>query len=324
MRRKFPETDMAKRSLMRKGRDGVGLVLTGGGARGAYQLGAWGALRDHGVSFKAVSGTSIGALNGALICQGDYHKALGFWDEISRDGVLKIDFARLASLGGQVAADIALLFLPLPVFKGARLARVAALATKFFAPGGAGAKLLKDGVFGLERLMPVLEKYLSIDEVRKSPIPLHVTAFKAPSFSTLTGKAVSYKLQDLDRAGAERALLASVALPLIFPSVNMGGSTLFDGGLTWWAPVELVRDEACERIIVLATKHDFTMEDECAPQCDVLTVKPAERLGNMPLISFLNFDPENVWEWASRGYEDACRAMEAARTGRRGWGTLFL
>lgn len=45
-----------------------GLVLDGGGARGAYQIGAWKALREAGVKIEAVAGTSVGALNGALIC----------------------------------------------------------------------------------------------------------------------------------------------------------------------------------------------------------------------------------------------------------------
>ena len=47
-----------------------GLVLDGGGARGAYQIGAWKALREAGVKIEAVAGTSVGALNGALICMG--------------------------------------------------------------------------------------------------------------------------------------------------------------------------------------------------------------------------------------------------------------
>lgn len=50
------------------------LVLDGGGARGAYQIGAWKALRESGVKIYAVAGTSVGALNGALICMGIWRK----------------------------------------------------------------------------------------------------------------------------------------------------------------------------------------------------------------------------------------------------------
>lgn len=44
-----------------------GLVFDGGGARGAYQIGAWRALSEAGVKISAVAGTSVGALNGALV-----------------------------------------------------------------------------------------------------------------------------------------------------------------------------------------------------------------------------------------------------------------
>ena len=48
-----------------------GIVLEGGGARGAYQIGVWKALREAGMKIKGVAGTSVGALNGALICMDD-------------------------------------------------------------------------------------------------------------------------------------------------------------------------------------------------------------------------------------------------------------
>ena len=52
-----------------------GIVLDGGGARGAYQIGAWKALKEAGVKVCAVAGTSVGALNGAMICMDDVEKA---------------------------------------------------------------------------------------------------------------------------------------------------------------------------------------------------------------------------------------------------------
>ena len=48
-----------------------GIVLEGGGAKGAYQIGAWRALREAGIRIKGAAGTSVGALNGALICMDD-------------------------------------------------------------------------------------------------------------------------------------------------------------------------------------------------------------------------------------------------------------
>ena len=47
-----------------------GLVLGGGGSRGAYEIGVWRAARELNIEFDVVTGTSIGALNGALVVQG--------------------------------------------------------------------------------------------------------------------------------------------------------------------------------------------------------------------------------------------------------------
>ena len=55
------------------------IVLGGGGSKGAYQIGAWRALRELGVDYHIITGTSIGACNGALMVQGDYERALELW-----------------------------------------------------------------------------------------------------------------------------------------------------------------------------------------------------------------------------------------------------
>ena len=49
-----------------------GVVLEGGGTKGAYQIGAYEALRDLVIKITGIAGTSIGALNGAFIAQGDF------------------------------------------------------------------------------------------------------------------------------------------------------------------------------------------------------------------------------------------------------------
>ena len=47
------------------------LVLCGGGSRGSYEIGVWQALDELGVRLDGVYGTSIGALNAALVARGD-------------------------------------------------------------------------------------------------------------------------------------------------------------------------------------------------------------------------------------------------------------
>lgn len=58
------------------------LVFSGGGSRGAYEIGAWKALNELGIRFQAVYGTSIGAINAGLAAQGDVEIACALWDRI--------------------------------------------------------------------------------------------------------------------------------------------------------------------------------------------------------------------------------------------------
>ena len=68
----------------------TGLVLGGGGSRGAYELGVWKALRELGIEIQVVVGTSIGAINGALVAQGDFEKASALWDRIETSRVVDV------------------------------------------------------------------------------------------------------------------------------------------------------------------------------------------------------------------------------------------
>ena len=63
-----------------------GLVLSGGGSKGAYESGCMKALQELGYHFDIVTGTSIGALNGLLIAQEDYQKLYELWDNSSNIG----------------------------------------------------------------------------------------------------------------------------------------------------------------------------------------------------------------------------------------------
>ena len=73
-------------------------MLEGGGAKGAYQIGAWKALREAGVKIRGVAGTSVGALNGALICMGDMDRAEGLWKDIAYSKVMDVDDSLMAKL----------------------------------------------------------------------------------------------------------------------------------------------------------------------------------------------------------------------------------
>ena len=74
------------------------LVLSGGGAKGAYQIGCWQAFQEAGIRFDLVAGSSIGGLNGALICQGDMDRAKTFWEKMGEQRLIKLNPKKVIKL----------------------------------------------------------------------------------------------------------------------------------------------------------------------------------------------------------------------------------
>lgn len=66
----------------------LAIVLSGGGAKGAYQIGVWKALRKLKIKYDIVTGTSVGALNGAMMVTGDYKRAYKVWSNINYNKIL--------------------------------------------------------------------------------------------------------------------------------------------------------------------------------------------------------------------------------------------
>lgn len=119
------------------------LVLSGGGSRGAYECGVWKALADLGIKLDMVVGVSVGAINGAMIVQGDILKTDGLWRQIETDMIF------------DVSAD----------------AKLPDFAKEFITHGGAGST-------GLQKM---LKEYVDEKVVRTSGIDFGLLTVEVPS-----------------------------------------------------------------------------------------------------------------------------------------------
>ena len=129
-----------------------GIVLEGGGAKGAYQVGAWKALKEAGIRIKGVAGTSVGALNGALICMDDFSKAERIWENISYSRVMDVDEALMERI-----RNFSLKNLP-DLIAG-------------------GTRLLKDRGFDIAPLMGLIGDMVDEERIRSSPRDLYVVTY---------------------------------------------------------------------------------------------------------------------------------------------------
>ena len=67
------------------------IALEGGGAKGAYEVGVWKALDEAGIKYNAVAGTSVGALNGAMMAMRDLNGAIDAWWNIRLSDIVDVN-----------------------------------------------------------------------------------------------------------------------------------------------------------------------------------------------------------------------------------------
>ena len=80
-----------------------GIALEGGGAKGSFQIGAMKALRDLGIDYEVIAGTSIGAINGAMIAEGKLDFLESLWLTLEMKDMIEGDTEMLKKI---MALDI--------------------------------------------------------------------------------------------------------------------------------------------------------------------------------------------------------------------------
>ncbi len=257
-----------------------GLVLAGGGAKGAYQLGAWKAMRELGISFTAVAGVSIGSINGALIAAGDYENAMKLWQSASVDKGVNIT---------EELKDPENLF---------SLRNFSALFKEIVRNGGIDASPTKD----------FLKTFIDEEKVRKSDIKFGMVTFQLSEFTPLeifVDKIPEGQLIDY--------LLASSKVPGV-SKIGPEGDVYLDGGVYDNAPVNLLRKNGYNKIILVdisSRKGLGHREDLSCTQAVIIRPYDIEDLG-----AAFDFSEEMYEKRIKMGYLDT-RKTFGYLSGRR-------
>jgi NTE family protein len=281
----------------------LALVLSGGGAKGAWEAGAAIALIEQGVPVRLVAGSSAGALTAAMLADGRLDRLQALWRSLSREQVYALR--------------------PGVLFAGLLPGWLTLLALDH-----AGSLL------DPSPLRELIAATLDFDRVRASPRRLLVVttdlARRAPRVFDNATVSVD-------------ALMAAAAVPGAFPPVSVDGALLVDGGITGRAPVleALATAEPIGRALVLlsyaadeageaptrlrrtleeafetAMIHQVRRDTELArlkhPAVEVQLLAPTAPLRLRPL----EFDPVGMGEALARGHADALRCLERWQAGR--------
>jgi NTE family protein len=226
----------------RKSNGQIVLVLQGGGALGAYQVGVYEALHEAGVEPDWIVGTSIGAINGSIIAGNEPEHRLAklkaFWKKVERSLEWPfipawMGFAEAWSYWSIIAKGIPGLFEPNPsAFLGAHI------------PLGAD----RAGYYSTASLRETLAELVDRSILNKGSPRLTVGA---ANVQTSTMRYFDSRQSEI----TPDQIMASGALPPAFPAVCIDGEFYWDGGILSNTPTEVIFDDCPPRNSLIFAVH---------------------------------------------------------------------
>lgn len=190
------------------------IVLGGGGARGPYQIGVWKALRELSIEYSIVTGTSVGALNGALMVQGDYDKARDMWLKLTLDQVVSNP----------------------PKLDGANPQEILSYMRSTIGSGGLDTSPLESAV----------REIVDEEKIRNSPIQYGLVTTEFPLL-----RAVQLTKDEVPAGEMINYMLASAAWFPFFRTRNIDGKEYIDGAYSDNIPAQLAVRCGAEEIIAV-------------------------------------------------------------------------
>lgn len=250
-----------------------GLVFDGGGARGAYQIGAWKALVEAGVKINAVAGTSVGALNGALVCMGDVDKAEDIWSKMTFSTVMDVDDEWME-----------------------RLFHKQTTIKEFL---NEGWKKMKDGGIDITPLRNLIHEVIDEDAIRKSGKEFCLLTFSLSDFREL-----DLSVEDIPEGLLEDFLLASAYL-IGFKNERLHGKKYIDGGVINNVPLSSLVGRGYENVIEIRIYGPGREPRVKMPENGVkYEITPRVKLG-----SIIEFSGKRSRQNLRIGYFDAKRML---------------
>ena len=258
----------------------VGLVLEGGGVKGAYELGALIALIEKGYTFHSITGTSIGALNGAVMASQGIEKLAGYWEEAKYCPVFDFDDETVARFR-QKDFDLDLI-----IATGKKLL--------------SAREIIKNSY---EHTLNFVYNRLSEEEIRSSDIDFGCVTYNISDMEPFEAMK-----KDIPEGNLIDYIVASACFP-IFPPKQIDGKKFIDGGVYDNMPINLLARTGCKEMIVVRTNPETKQPKRRIERddLDIIYITPSANLGRA-----MAFSPERIENLKQLGYADAMRIITEA------------
>ena len=219
------------------------IVLSGGGSCGAYQIGVWKALKKMHISYQIVTGTSVGALNGVMMVQNDYHLAKKIWSDLNYN-LLFSNFENDTSLSDK---QIYLKY-----------------ADEF----------LKNGGMDVSKLESLVSKTFSSDKFYNSNVDFGMVVYNLSKL-----KAENIVKKDLTKDNIKDYLIASSTCYPAFKIKEIDKQKYIDGGYSDNLPINLAISLGASKVIAVDLQQvGFKKKVKC--DVDIKYIKPRNDIGS--------------------------------------------
>lgn len=253
------------------------IALEGGGAKGAYQVGAWRALEEAGIRYNAVSGTSVGALNGAMMAMRDLPNAEKLWKDMRFSQVMNVDDETMERIMNRDFETFGQVKSALRVIRD----------------------IVRAGGVDVEPLRNLLAEWVDEEKIRNSGVELFL-----PTYSLTDREPIEVVAKDLPEGEVAGMLLASAYFPA-FKQEKIGGKNYTDGGVWDSVPITSLVQRGYQNILVIRLNSvGIERRVKIPAGSTVTTISPNRDLGSM-----MNFSSEQSASNMVLGYYDAQRVL---------------
>lgn len=222
----------------------VGLVLSGGGAKGLAHIGALKVIEEAGVKIDYIGGTSMGAIVGALYASGYSANEL--------DSIFRVtDFTKLIQDNVPRGAK---------TFYEKEDSERYALALPFTNFSISFPQAISGGQNIYNELVRLLYHVKDVHDFRKLPIP-----FLCMATNVETGEEVL-----LDHGYLPEAIMASGTFPSLFEPSEIDGDILIDGGVVNNYPIDKIKDTGADFIIGVDVQHNLSTRESLMSATEIL------------------------------------------------------
>lgn len=248
---------------------GYGLVLSGGGAKGSYEIGVWKAIKDIDIPIKAITGTSIGALNGAMLVQGDDDLCELAWTNFSVEEIIDIKSKEWEE---------------------------EKIYEKHFSIFTVLKNLLTMDGLELTPLTEALEQHIDEDKIRSSPIDFGLVTYSLTDFEPFQ----IFK-DEIPKGQIVNYLVASACFP-VFKPIEIEDKRFIDGGFHDNVPISLMASKGIEDIIVVDISGFGVPKSKYDKNLNIVKIRNTEDIGKT-----LDISPEQAKINIELGYLDALK-----------------